>query len=284
MAVPARRSGGLGWMIVAQACFAWMNVCTRFGSRHLPWAEIAAVRFLVGALIAGGLALATGRSLRVTDRAGTWRRSVYGTLAAAGSFYALASSRVAVGDAATLGATTPLFVALLSRPLLGERVGRHVALAVALAFGGIVLLVRPSFALAWPVALIATLGACFYALAMIWLRRIGPGESHEAIVLHFSLVGLVTMVALALPVWRWPDMRGGLALLGAGLGGGGAQLAMTRAYALQRAAPVTAISNLGVVFTYLLAVPLFGDVPAPWQLGGAALVLAATALLAADGR
>ncbi|HKT61465.1 MAG TPA: DMT family transporter [Gemmatimonadales bacterium] len=278
---PAR---GLGWMIVAQACFAGMNVCTRLGSRQLPWAEIAAVRFLVGALVAGALAAATGRSLRVTDRRGTWRRSIYGTLAAAGSFYALASNRVAVGDAATLGATTPLFVALLSRPLLGERVGRHVVAAVALAFAGIVLLVRPSFALAWPVALIATLGAVAYAMAMIWLRRIGPGESHEAIVLHFSLVGLATMVMLALPVWRWPDLTGGLALVGAGLGGGGAQLAMTRAYSLQRAAPVSAVSNLGVVFTYLLAIPLFGDIPSPWQLAGAALVLAATGLLAAGGR
>jgi len=281
---PARATHGLVWMIVAQACFAWMNVCTRFGSRHLPWADIAAARFLVGAMLAAGLAAVTGRSLRVTDRAGTWWRSAYGTVAAMGSFYALGSSRIHVGDAATLGATAPIFVALLSRRLLGERVGRHVGLAVALAFAGVVALVRPSFALAWPVALVATAGAFCYALAMIWLRRIGPGETHEAIVLHFSLVGLATMLMLALPVWRWPDWQGGLALLGAGLGGGGAQLAMTRAYSLQRAAPVTAVANLGVVFTYVLAIPFFGDLPAAWQLGGAALVIAATALLTADGR
>jgi drug/metabolite transporter (DMT)-like permease len=278
--MPVRR--GLGWMILAQGCFAWMNVCTRFGARHLPWAEIAAVRFLVGAALAVAVAGLTGRSLRVTDRGGTWRRSIFGTLAAAGSFYALGSSRLAVGDAATLGATTPIFVAVLSRPLLGERVGRHVALAVALAFAGVVAIVRPSFVIAWPVTLVATVGAFFYALAMIWLRRIGPGESHEAIVLHFSLVGLATMVVLAIPEWRWPDWPGGLALLGAGLGGGGAQLAMTRAYALQRAAPVTAVSSLGVVLTYLLAIPFFGDVPAAWQLAGAALVITATALLTAD--
>ena len=271
-------------MIVAQACFAVMNVCTRLGSRHLPWPEIAAGRFLVGALLAASLAAGTGRALRVTDRAGTWRRSIYGTLAATASFYALGSSRIAVGDAVTLGATTPIFVALLSRPLLGERVGRHVALAVLLAFVGVLAIVRPSFAIAGPVALVATTGAMFYAMALLWLRRIGPGESHEAIVLHFSLVGLGTMVALALPVWRWPDWPGGLALLGAGFGGGGAQLAMTRAYSLQHAAPVTAISNLGVVFTYLLAIPLFGDLPTPWQLGGAALVIAATVLLTADRR
>jgi drug/metabolite transporter (DMT)-like permease len=85
-------------------------------------------------------------------------------------------------------------------------------------------------------------------------------------------------------MWRWPNLRSGLALIGAGLGGGGAQLAMTRAYSLQRAAPVTAVSSLGVVFTYLLAIPLFGDLPGAWQMAGAALVLAATALLTAGGR
>jgi drug/metabolite transporter (DMT)-like permease len=276
--------GGLGWMIVAQLCFAAMNVFTRLGSRHVPWPEIAAARFLIGATIAVALARTRGVSLRVTDRGGTWRRSIYGTLAALGSFYALSSPSVGVGDAATLGATAPIFVALLSGPLLGERVGRRLWLAVALAFAGIVLLVRPSFTLAAPVAAVATAGAFFYALAMIWLRRIGPGESHEAVVLHFSLVALATMLLLAIPEWTWPDARSGLYLVGAGLGGGGAQLAMTRAYSLQRATPVTALANLGVVFTYLLAFPLFPERPTGWQIAGSMLVLLATALIGAAGR
>ncbi len=272
---------GLGWMVAAQLCFAAMNVFTRLGSRHLPWPEIAAARFLIGALIAVALASARGVSLEVVDRRGTWRRSVYGTLSALGAFYALASPSVAVGDAATLGATAPIFVAALSGPLLDERVGRRLWIAVALAFAGIVLLLRPSFTMAAPVALVATAGAFFYALAMIWLRRIGPAESHEAVVLHFSLVAFGTMLLLALPSWTWPDARSGFYLLGAGLGGGGAQLAMTRAYSLQRAAPVTALSTLGVVFTYLLALPLFPDRPSAWQLAGTLLVLTATVLIGA---
>jgi drug/metabolite transporter (DMT)-like permease len=166
--------------------------------------------------------------------------------------------------------------------LLGERVGRRLWLTVALAFGGIVLLVGPSFTLAGPVAAVATAGAFFYAVAMVWLRRIGPGESHEAVVLHFSLVALATMLVLAIPSWTWPDTRSGLYLLGAGLGGGGAQIAMTRAYSLQHATPVTALSYLGAVFTYLLALPLFPDRPGAWQLAGSLLVLMGTALVGAS--
>jgi drug/metabolite transporter (DMT)-like permease len=119
----------------------------------------------------------------------------------------------------------------------------------------------------------------FYAPAMIWLRKIGPGESHEAVVLHFSLVGAVTLLALSLPSWRWPDSSDALLLLGAGLAGGGAQMAMTRAYSLARAAPVTALSGLSIVFTYLLTIPLFRDQPTLWQLGGSLLVILASVLL-----
>jgi drug/metabolite transporter (DMT)-like permease len=267
-------------MVLAQLFFAGMNVFTRLGARQLPWSEIAATRFLIGALIAIGLARYRGSSLRITDRPNTWRRSLFGTLAAICTFYALSSNRLALGDAATLTATAPIFVALLSGPLLGERVAGRVALAIALGFGGIVAVVRPSLEIALPVAAVATVGAGFYALAMIWLRRIGPGETHEAIVLHFSLVALAITVALAVPVWQWPDWRSGLFLFGVGLTGGGGQMAMTRAYSLHRAAPVTALSGLGIVLTHLLAIPVFADRPSGWQVAGSLLVIGGTALLA----
>jgi drug/metabolite transporter (DMT)-like permease len=274
---------GLAWMVLAQVFFAGMNVCTRLGARDLPWSEIAAARFLIGALIALAIAWYRGSSPRITDRPSTWRRSGYGTIAAMCTFYALASNRIALGDAVTLSATAPIFVALLSGPLLGERVGSRLVLAIGLGFAGIVAVVRPSLGSELPVAAIATAGAGFYALAMIWLRKIGPGESHEAVVLHFSLVALVSLLLIGLPTWHRPDWPSGWFLLGAGLGGGGAQIAMTRAYALHRAAPVTALSGLGIVLTYLLAIPVFGDQPTGWQIAGSLLVIAASLLLTLGG-
>src|SRR3954464_4717596 len=276
---PLRLSGGLAWMALAQLFFAGMNICTRLGARSLSWAEVATARFLVGAIMAAGLGWVRGSSLRVGDQPAAWRRSIYGTLAAICAFYALASRRIARGDAATLGATAPIFVVLFARPLLGERVSGAELLAVALGFAGIIAVMRPSFALAGPVAVIATIGAVFWALAMIWLRKIGPGESHEAVVLHFSLVALLTFIALSIPVWRWPTWAGAGFRRGTGLAGGGAQIAMTRAYSLARAAPVTALSGLSIVFTYLLAIPAFGDRPTMWQGAGSFLVIVASLFL-----
>jgi drug/metabolite transporter (DMT)-like permease len=55
---------------------------------------------------------------------------------------------------------------------------------------------------------------------------------------------------------------------------------MTRAYALHRAAPVTALTGLGIVFTHLFAMPVFGDRPSVWQAAGSLLVIGAGLLLA----
>src|SRR5215210_6646583 len=110
-------NSAVGWMLLAQVFFAGMNVCTRLGGRDLPWAEVGAARFLVGALSA----LCT--------------------------FYALASNRIPLGDVATLGATAPIFVAVLSGPLLGESVGIRVAVAISLVFAGVIAVVGPSFAI-----------------------------------------------------------------------------------------------------------------------------------------
>jgi drug/metabolite transporter (DMT)-like permease len=266
-------------MVLAQVFFAGMNVCTRMGARELPWSEVATGRFILGALLAATVARYRGTTLRITDRPNSWCRSLFGTAAAMCTFYALASSRIGLGDAVTLTATAPIFVALLSKRLLGERVGTHVGLAVLLGFAGLVAVVRPSLGGEIPVAMIATIGAVLLALAMIWLRKIGPGESHEAVVFHFSWVASASFLALSLPVWQSPGRLGAAYVIGAGLGGGGGQIAMTRAYSLARAAPVTAMSGLSIVFTYLLAIPVFGESPSAWQIIGSLLVIGASLLL-----
>jgi drug/metabolite transporter (DMT)-like permease len=279
---------GLAWILVAEALFALMRVTTRVNAGVLPWPAVAAVRFLGGAFVVGLVASLFRSPLRVNDRRATWLRSVFGTGSALGVFYSLGSRRIAVGDAATLSATAPLFVALLSAPLLGERVSRRTALGVALGFAGVVVLVGPSFRSAAAPALAALAGAFSYAFALIFLRRIGPGESGEAVALHVSLVSGTAMVALAL----LGGGRGGeapagaalswAALAGAAAAGGLAQIAITRAYASERAARLGAVSYAGVALTYAMELALLRRLPSAAQLAGAALIVGAGLLVAAD--
>lgn len=275
-----RPVAGMLWMALASALFALMNVGVRLASAHVPWPEVAASRALVGAATAIGFGLARGASLRVDrrDRGLTWARALCGTVAMVCGFFTLAAPLLALGDVVTLGATSPIFVALLAPRLLGEKSSRGLWLATLAAFGGVALVAGPQLALAGHLALIATAGAVASALAMIWLRRLGASgraASPEAIATHFSLVAGAVMLALSIPGFKVPDATGALLLLGTGLAGGLAQLAMTRAYALDQAARVGTVGYLGIALSHVLGALLLGEAPGPHQVAGAALVTAA---------
>jgi drug/metabolite transporter (DMT)-like permease len=267
-------------MTVAQLLFAMMAAGGRLAGRTVPWQEVCASRFLVGALTAYIVARARGQSLRIVRVREAWLRSAFGTLAAGGTFFLYAAKALALGDAATVLATAPIFVALLSAPLLGERVRPGLLVALLLGFAGIALIARPSFGSAGHLVAIGIATAISSAMAMVWLRRIGPSETSEAIVLHFSGVGAVVMLILSLPVWQTPDARELVVLGLVGFCAGLAQLSMTRAYSRDHAARVSALGYSGVVFTRALAMPIFGEVPDATQAVGSLLVIASGVLLA----
>jgi drug/metabolite transporter (DMT)-like permease len=287
LSLPLRllRSGVL-WIVVAELCFALMRIATRWGAdtADLSGWEMGGVRFLGGALVAYGLGRARGVSLRVRDQRNAWLRSIFGTVNALAVFLALGSARIALGDVATLTATAPLFVALLSGPVLGERVSPRVAAGAVLGFAGVAVLSQPAFHVSGDLAAALLLGAASYGLAILRLRRLGPSESSEAIALHMSLVAGVTLLLVSLPRFVVPAPRALVPLLASALAGGLGQVAMSRAYGLGRAARLSAVSYSGVVITYLLELALFARAPRPHQWLGAGLVCAAGVIVSARSR
>lgn len=281
---------GVLWVLVAELLFAVMRLATRVNAAALPWPALSATRFLGGAAIVWGLARLSRASLRINDRRSTWLRAIFGTGSSVGVFYALGSHQISVGDATTLSATAPLFVAALSHPLLGERVTRRVLGGIVLGFVGVVTLVGPSFGTSGSVALVALAGAASYSMAMVYLRKVGPHESSEAVALHVSLVagGFATLLlttqellggsiagdAAPLSAVRVRDVHW-WAIGAAAVTGGLSQIAVTRAYALERAARIGAVSYAGVVLTYAMEAVILERPPTLLQLLGAALIVAA---------
>jgi drug/metabolite transporter (DMT)-like permease len=263
-----------GWMLLACALFALMNVCAKYASRRVPWHEVAGFRAAFGALVIFGFARARGVSLIVHDRATQWRRTIAGTCAMAFGFFAL--SRLPMGDSVTLANLTPLLVAIASRRVLDERAGGSLGASAALGFVGVSLVAGAQLhagrgALVGVAAAVA--GATCSAIAMMQLRRLGSSESAEGVSLHFAQWGAVAMFLAGLGRHVLPTPTELTVLALAGLCGGFAQVAMTRAYGLDKAARVGAIGYSGVVMSQALAVVVFGDVPTARQLGGAALVV-----------
>lgn len=274
---------GVGWLLLSELAYTGMRLGTRAGAGQLPWAEIAAARFFGGAIVAIVSAKLQGKSLRVTDQKNAWLRSAFGTGGALALFSALGTKQISVGDATTLYATTPLWVAMLSGPLLHEKVRGPVWAGVAVGFAGVAVLLGARFHWSGGAGPVVLLGAVSYALALLRLRRMGPHESSEAIALHMSLFAGCATLLVALPDLKPVQPRAYLPLAVAALSGGFGQVFVGRAYARGRAATLSAVAYSGVVMTYLFEVAIFHSVPEWHQAAGAVLVIAAGVLVSLRG-
>jgi len=273
-------------MMVANVLFATMTICARLASASVGWATIGGARALGGAIVAALFALQRGASLRTRRPKLSWARSLFGTASMLTTFYALSAKDLAVGDAVTLFATAPLFIAVLSPLVLGEATGRSLWGVLLVAFGGVALVAGPHFSLGSFPAVCACMAAVFSACAMMFLRLMrsghggGPPDGPEAIAFHFAVVAFVAHAAIASFTFTMPVGRDALYVIGAGLSGGLAQLAMTRAYALDRAARLSAMGYIGTVLGFTGAIVLLGERPGWLQIVGAALVVGAGVVLA----
>ena len=276
----ARRA--YAWMALSAVLFATMNFFARLASGHVPWTEVGAARALTGALVAIAIARARGGTLRIRNRRGMWARSLFGTASMLCTFFALSRRGLPLGDTTTLLNLTPVFLAFLTPRFLGEKTGPRVFVALAISLSGVLLVLRPVVIFgglaAGPdaplVGVVATFASAFAAFAMMMLRKLGPSEAPEAIAVHFSLTAAVTFVAIALPTAVLPTAKDALYMLLAGTSAGIAQVAMTRAYALERAARVSAVGYLAVATSAALGAIALHEWPSRTTLLGMALVVA----------
>ena len=179
-----------------------------------------------------------------------------------------------------LGFCMPLFLTILSVPLLGERVGWQRIAAVLAGLGGVLLMVQPWAAgadalPALPVAIVMA-GVVTWALAMISIRRMGEqGESNVAIVLWFGVGSTVLAGALCLPVWVTPTWLGLAGLLTIGLVTLAAQLLMTEAYRIGETTLVAPFEYGAIIYATLLGMLIWQEFPNAWNLTGIAIIITA---------
>jgi drug/metabolite transporter (DMT)-like permease len=173
--------------------------------------------------------------------------------------------------------SAPLFMVALSALILKEPVSLHRALAVAVGFGGVLIMVHPDprqFASVG--VLFAIAAAAGSAGAMIAIREISRTEPGPTIVFYFTLAGAAVGLA-SLPFgWVMPS-PGVLGLLvAAGLIGGTGQLLLTEAIRRAPVAVVAPFDYTQLVWAGLIGFLVWGETPAMLTLIGAMVVAASS--------
>ena len=265
------------WMIVSCFLFACMGVCVKLASSDFSTGEIVFWRGGVSMAMMGGLALSRGVALSTPH----WRmhlsRSISGSTALVCYFFAIGALPLAT--AVTLNYTSPLFVALLLALFFRERLNPIASAAVLLGFAGVVVLLRPTLQPEqWLGAAAGLSSGAMASLAYISLRELGrKGEPEVRTVFWFSLMTATIGLAWSLfGTIHLPDLRQLATLIGVGLFGGLAQLAMTRSYRYGRTVVSANLSYATVVFASLFGMLLWDEImPASSWLAIALIVTGA---------
>ena len=264
---------GVACILTSAFCFAVMNVCVRMAG-DLPSVQKSFFRNLIAAVFALILLLRERQWPKITRRQFPLLilRSVFGTVGILCNFYAV--DHLVLSDASMLNKMSPFFAILCSWLVLKEKITPVQGAAVLAAFGGSLLIIRPTLSNMdlFP-SLIGLLGGAGAGAAYTMVRKLGQtGINRTMIVLFFSAFSC--LVTLPFLVFDYHPMSGTqlAALLGAGLAASGGQFSITAAYCYAPAREISVYDYAQVIFSAFLGFVLFQQIPDQLSIIGYLLI------------
>jgi drug/metabolite transporter (DMT)-like permease len=262
-------------MLASSLAFSWMGTLTKLAGQGCSWQATAIVRCLLPLLLVTGWTWAAGVRLVVWGTPTLWMRSLAGSCSLVGTFYAL--NLLPLSEVYTVANMFPIWVALLSWPVLGRMPALSVWLCVLSGVLGVVFIEQPRFLAGDYTVLVVVATSLFTALAMLGLHHLQDIDP-RAIVVHFSAtaLGFAVVAALVFPALPTPQpfaAAHAAELLGVGLCATVGQYFLTRAFTSGEPARLSVVSLTQIVFVLGLEFVVLGEALAPEKLLGIPLIL-----------
>lgn len=268
---------GVLFVMSAVFLFATGDTLTKYLVERYPISVVQTGRYLVNlALLMVIMMPRHGIALWHAQRKG-WVVTRGIILALASLTMGLALQRMPVGETVAIIYLGPILVMLLSGPILQEKVHPAAWFGVVLAFGGVLLVMRPGGGLdTWGV-IFALLNAALTTAYHLMTRVLARTESTMSMLFHVAIAGLVIFCVMAVPSFptRLPPLPdlGLIAALGVVATAG--HFLFTMAYRQAPPALLAPVNYMHLVWAGLLGWLTFGHLPDPLSLLGMGMVLAA---------
>ena len=193
-------------------------------------------------------------------------------------FYTAARS-LQLAELMTIYFASPLLVAALAVPILGEKVSGGRWVTILIGFCGVLVACRPGDLSHEGAIAMALVAAAFWAATMILIRQIAQKES-TLVQMLTSCSSFVVLTGIAM-FWFWvtPTLPQLALLIGVGLLGAAAQFLLIEGI---RRAPATVVSPLefsALIWSFVLGYLIWSDIPGLNVFAGAGLILMSGALI-----
>jgi len=265
---------GIGLVSATYFVFSLLDGSAKWLVQGMPVIMVVWLRF-VGQVIFTGAALLPLRGLAlVRTQHLRWHllRTAMVVVMTLMNFWALQYLQLTVTSSIFFSA--PIIIALISAPLLGEKLDAARLAAILVGFCGVLVIVHPWSADFHPAMILSVVNAFLYAGFMMMTRHLAAYDSPETIQYLPALGATLALAPFALAGWEWPDSWREwtvACLLGVFGGLGHYLLALAHRYA-----PSSVIAPFvyqQVLYMALFGYIVFGDVPGAAVWTGAAIVI-----------
>jgi len=186
-------------------------------------------------------------------------------------FYAM--SRLPIAEVTALGFTAPIFTAAGAMLLLGERLRAYRVVGIVLGFAGALIVLRPGLRIIDVGALAMLTAAPLFACSLLLAKVATRTEPSSLIVVLLSLFCTVTLLPLALVVWRTPTLEELVLLFVTAVLATSGHYTLNRAFQAAELTALQPFSFLQLVWATLLGLLMFGERPDFWIWAGAGLIV-----------
>lgn len=245
---------------------------------NLPALEIVFGRCLAGLLAILPVMLRMGRKCLETKTLPLHiMRSFYGFMGNCCLIWSVIYLTLA--DAITIQFSRPLIMIVIAVLVLREVVGLPRAIATGLGFGGVLMVMRPFGEGFDPWALVAVAGAFFASMVVMTVKKLGRTEGTMVIMTYYAIFTTLFSAIPVLFVWVTPTPWQLLLLALTGAFGIAGQAIFTHGITLGETSFLMPFDYLRIVYSFILGLVWFGEVPGFWSYAGAAVIIASSIYL-----
>ena len=273
---------GIILFLVATLLFAIHDATSKYLIPFFAIPLLVWARYVVHlSLMLVAVAPRMGRELFVTHRPWlmTWRAL---TLVGVSLLFQSALKALPLAETTAIIFVTPLLVALLAGPLLGEKVRLRNWLATIAGFCGVLLIARPGGAMSGIGVAYALGSALCYAAYQILTRKLSTTEPALRQLFHTALVGSITLSLIVPTYWtaQLPTPSQALLIVSLGLTAGIGHFLLIRAFRETPASTLSPLLYIQLVWAMLLGLIVFGQFPDLLTSAGMAIIGASCLSLA----
>ncbi|MDW3206569.1 MAG: DMT family transporter [Alphaproteobacteria bacterium] len=274
---PARKANPVWaavWMMGALTSFALMAVAGREISREMDTFQLMFYRSIIGIVIVVAIgAMLPGGLGRF--RTGHFRMHLARNVAHfIGQFcWFLSITLISLAEVFAIEFTTPIWVALIAPLFLAESMNRYRAIAIAIGFVGVLVVLRPGVVEFGAGHIAMLIGSFAFSLSMITTKKLSATESPLSILFWMAVLQAPMGLIGSLSDFTLPGTESALWLIVVGVGGLTAHFCIAQAFRWADAMVVAPMDFLRLPLIAVVGMLLYSEALDPFVFLGGAVIL-----------